>query len=214
MNRYQGRARRRGPRGDVSVEALLRAAEEVLEAEGLPGLSLRSVARTAGVTPNALYTYFDDMADLRNRLGDRFLGRLDLDLLQEPRPRQALRGLLHQVLSVFDASPGHVQLLAAQRIVGPHSLALNEALLHFFISTVGHPPQRAADITVFVTEWVHGRVLLSPSNTVTEPSSTALERLDLAAYPRTAEMQVTAGNDAGIDLVIEAAMPGCPSISG
>jgi AcrR family transcriptional regulator len=200
----QTSGRRRGPRGDVSARLLVDAADRVLSRGGLPALSLRAVAAEAGVTPNALYTYVDGMADLRHRLGDAFLGRLDLSLLVDEPPRDALRRFLEHVLDVFENSPGHVQLLASQRIAGPHALALNEALLEFFIDGVGHDPVRAAGITMFVTEWVHGRLLLSPSNAVSESFTTALGRVDLAAYPRTAEMLATPGEDLGVELLVEA----------
>lgn len=199
--------RRRGPRGDVSAQALLQAADEVLQTHGLAGLSLRSVARAAGVTPTALYTYFADMADLRNQLGDAFLGRLDLTLLQADHPRPALRAFLLHVLDVFAAAPGHVQLLAAQRIAGPRSMELNEALLDFYIHTVGHDPVAAADITVFVTEWVHGRLLLSPSHPATESFTRAVAQLDLDRYPLTAEMHNSTETDAGVELVVTATIP-------
>jgi AcrR family transcriptional regulator len=210
MNARQPAGRRRGPRGDVSTATLLRAADRVLRDKGTAGLSLRSVAREAGVTPNVLYTYFDDMADIRNRLGDDFLGRLDLALLRTSPPREGLRRFLRHALDLFQASPGHVQLLASQRIAGAYSLALNEALLDFFIDTAGHHPRRAADVTVFLTEWLHGTLLLSPSNPVTESFTTALARVDLTAYPRTAAMLSTPGGDAGIDLVLEMVFPNPP----
>ncbi|QFG69035.1 TetR/AcrR family transcriptional regulator [Ornithinimicrobium pratense] len=200
-------ARRRGPRGDVSADALARAAHGVLSSKGLSGLSLRAVARAAGVTPNVLYTYFADMGQLRNRLGDEFLGRLELDLLRTDPPREALRHFLRHVLAVFASSPGHVQALAAQRVVGPHSLALNEALLEFFEDVVGHPPAIAADVTIFLTEWVHGRMMLQPSDVADNASRTALTGLDLTPYPRTVAMSPGTGEDAGIDLVVRITVP-------
>ena len=191
--------RRRGPRGDLSADLLLAAAERVVGVGGLPALSLRAVAQEAGVTATAIYTYFSDMADLRHQLADRFLGRLDLDLLTAPPAAAALRGFLQHVLEVFGQAPGQVQILASQRVVGPHALRLNEALLSFFIDQAGHGPLEAAAATDLVTEWVHGSVLLSTSNLP------LTEDVSLAGYPRTAAMltgaETTAGaeSDRGID---------------
>jgi AcrR family transcriptional regulator len=51
--------RRRGPRVDVDVPlALVEAAEELFGAEGVDNVSLRSVARQAGVAPAALTHHF------------------------------------------------------------------------------------------------------------------------------------------------------------
>lgn len=175
-------SRRRGPRGDISADLLLAAAERVLAARGLPGLSLRAVAREADVTPTAVYTYFADMADLRHRIGDRFLGTLDLDLLTSPPAAVGLEAFLRHVIDVFAQAPGHVQILASQRILGPHALAVNEALLTFFIDRVGHTSAGAAAATDLVTEWVHGTAMLSPSNLP------LTEEVSWPGFPRTTAM--------------------------
>ncbi len=162
------------------------------------------MTRGAGVTPNALYTYFSDMGDLRNRLGDDFLATLDLPLLRGGGPEGALRAFLLHALEVFSASPGHVQLLASQRIVGPHSLALNEALLDFFIADVGHSPERAASITLLLTEWVHGQALLSSADALTTPTHPAWAGIDLGDYPRTAAMLTTEADSSALEILVRA----------
>lgn len=183
--------RRRGPRGDISAHLLLGAAERVLGAGGLPALSLRAVAQEAGVTPTAVYTYFSDMGDLRHRLADRFLGTLDLGLLSAPPAAAALRSFLQHVLEVFARAPGQVQILASQRVIGPQSLGLNEALLSFFIDRVRHRPPEAAAATDLVTEWVHGTLLLSTSN------APLTGGVSLAGYPRTAAMLTGTATETG-----------------
>src|SRR5215470_15860891 len=49
-------------------EALLKAAEKVLERDGLPGLTLRAVAREAGVSHAAPTHHFGDLAGLLSEL--------------------------------------------------------------------------------------------------------------------------------------------------
>lgn len=195
--------RRRGPRGDLSSEVLLAAADRLLDSGGISGLTLRALARQAGVTPTVLYTYFEDMEDLRNQIGDRFLGHLDLTLLGQGTASEALHVFLDHVIETFDRAPGHAAVLASQRIVGPHALMLNEALLGFFVERVGHPLPMASGITGFLTEWVHGHVLLTPSNPATERFGNALARQDLSRYPRTMASFITPEGDA-LRLVVEA----------
>lgn len=175
--------RRRGPRGDVSRAGIVAAAERVLRAGGLAELSLRSVAREAGITPNAVYTYVASMADLRNELGDAFLAGLDLGLLRSGTPAEALRRFLDHVLLTFTQSPHHVQILASQRVVGDGALALHEALLTFFEQQLDWDLARAADATMFLTEWVHGHVLLAPSN-LPVPHPDSPRAVDLTRFPR------------------------------
>ncbi|SDD33347.1 regulatory protein, tetR family [Auraticoccus monumenti] len=195
---------------------MLAAAERVLRAEGLAGLSLRAVAREAGTAPNAVYTYVPTMAALRNDLADAFLARLDLDLLlpegsrgpDQPvgaggppeDPRETLRRFLQHVLEHFEGSPRLVELLAGQRVVGAGALALHEALLTFFENRLGWDLARAADATLFLTEWVHGHLVLGPSNAQPLDPDVA-RRADLSAHPRSAAaLQLPAGAALGLPL--------------
>lgn len=161
------------------------AADQVLRADGLSGLSLRAVARQAGVTPNAVYTYTASMAELRNALGDDFLAGLDLGLLRTDAPREALGHFLAHVLQVFAQSPHHVAILASQPVVGDGALALHEALLGFFQERLYWDMTRAAEATMFLTEWVHGHVLLAPSNEIL-PDPAVMRGVDASRYPRAA----------------------------
>ncbi|MGO2612967.1 TetR/AcrR family transcriptional regulator [Corynebacterium flavescens] len=177
---------KRGPRGGIDAEVLLASGEKILRAKGLRGLSLRAVTAGAGITPTVLYTYFADLAQLRNQLGDRFLATIDLGLLFTGSPSQALNSFMDHVIERFQAEPGYVELLAAQPIVGPNSLALNEALLGFFIERVGHSAQRAASVTVLLTEWLHGHMLLMASDL--GPGPPARDNIPAADFPLTREM--------------------------
>jgi AcrR family transcriptional regulator len=66
--------------GDLAA-SLLATGLELLEAEGAEGLSLRAVARAAGVSPNAPYRHYADKDDLLAALAAEGLadvrGRLD-----------------------------------------------------------------------------------------------------------------------------------------
>lgn len=53
--------------GDLSA-ALLRAAEDIIERDGLPALTLRGVARTVGVSHAAPKNHFDDLTGLLSEL--------------------------------------------------------------------------------------------------------------------------------------------------
>ena len=177
---------RRGPRGDIHAADLLDSGEVILKDKGLRGLSLRAIAEGADVSPTVIYTYFSNLGDLRNCLGDRFLGRINLALLQSGEPREALSTFMGHVIDLFRAESGFVELLAAQPIFGPQALALNEALLDFFIGRVGHCPQNAASITYFLTEWLHGHILLQASETEPEPQFVA--EISAEDFPLTREM--------------------------
>jgi AcrR family transcriptional regulator len=71
--------------------ALIRAAVDILDAEGTPGLTLRAVARRAGVSRQAPYNHFRDVDDLIAAVAetsfDELLDELD-SVLGEGHPRQ------------------------------------------------------------------------------------------------------------------------------
>lgn len=52
----------------MSRDRIFSAAKDVLEREGVPGLSVRKVARRAGVSPMAMYNHFADKDALLNAL--------------------------------------------------------------------------------------------------------------------------------------------------
>src|SRR4051812_1900006 len=66
--------RNRRPRGSLTREVILDAAEEVAQ-HGLDALTLRAVASRLEAAPMALYRYFATKEELVNALLDRVLGR-------------------------------------------------------------------------------------------------------------------------------------------
>jgi AcrR family transcriptional regulator len=72
---------RRYHHGDLR-RALLEAALRLLEKEGPTALSLRAVAREAGVSPAAPYHHFKDKAELLAAVGEQGWGMLDKEMDQ------------------------------------------------------------------------------------------------------------------------------------
>jgi AcrR family transcriptional regulator len=60
--------------------AILLAALEELSSAGIRNLSLRNIAATLGLAPNALYRYFSDRAALEEALADECARRLEMAL--------------------------------------------------------------------------------------------------------------------------------------
>src|SRR4051794_41955897 len=70
--------RRRRPRGSLSPELILDAAEAVA-AGGFDALTMRAVAARGGAVPLALYNHFATKDELVDALLDRVLGRFAPD---------------------------------------------------------------------------------------------------------------------------------------
>jgi AcrR family transcriptional regulator len=79
--------------GDLS-RALIDAARRILEAEGPAALSLRAVAREAGVSPAAPYHHFKDKSELLEAVAQQGWTALDLAIGEArdhaPSPREAI----------------------------------------------------------------------------------------------------------------------------
>ena len=109
-------ARRPGPRTDVDVPTeLVDAAELLFGSTSVDGVSLRAVARAAGVAPAALTHYFPDKsalveAVLRRRadpIGQHVRERLAalVDSEEDPTPRDLVEAVVFPFVSVLDADP-------------------------------------------------------------------------------------------------------------
>jgi len=96
MRESQAADARRYHHGDLR-RALIDAARRVLEAEGPSALSLRAVAREAGVSPAAPYHHFKDKTELLEAVAHEGWDLLDAALAkakaEAPSPGEALNGL-------------------------------------------------------------------------------------------------------------------------
>ncbi|MTE16635.1 TetR/AcrR family transcriptional regulator [Nocardia aurantiaca] len=74
----------RGPKQRTTLDAVIAAALEIADAEGLDALTMRSVAAKLGITPMATYTYVPGKAELLD---------LMLDTVYQRMPRHDLSGM-------------------------------------------------------------------------------------------------------------------------
>jgi AcrR family transcriptional regulator len=68
-------ARRRGPRQKLTLDRVLDVAIDVADAEGLPAVSMRALAKRLGIAPMSLYTYVANRNDLVVLMVDHVTGR-------------------------------------------------------------------------------------------------------------------------------------------
>ncbi|GAB4589513.1 TetR/AcrR family transcriptional regulator [Nocardia sp. IFM 10818] len=67
----------RGPKQRTTLDAVIAAAIEIADAEGLNALTMRSVAAKLGVTPMATYTYVPGKAELLDLMLDTVYQRME-----------------------------------------------------------------------------------------------------------------------------------------
>ncbi|OYO24935.1 hypothetical protein CGZ93_00155 [Enemella dayhoffiae] len=190
------RSPRRGPRGDLDRGTWLAAGERLLDREGVAALSLRRLAAEAGATPNAFYTYFADLAELANEVGDRFLGTLGLPAILggSGSPRERIESTVRRIWTAIRDRPGLTALLASRRIVGAHSMRLNEELLRVLTGAGMALPTASATVYA-LTAYLYGHLVCSVPDGADETVRRALSGLEPTDFPLTGESWTAAHDE-------------------
>jgi TetR/AcrR family tetracycline transcriptional repressor len=194
---------RRGRRRTLSEDEILDAALTLLDEGGPNAASVRGIAASVGVAPNAVYTYFPDKAAVTKALTERLLGEVDHDVFADRTQPWRLRveSLAVELRQRLAAHPGAVPLMISSRMNGPHALALNDRLLQL-LADAGLDPDDAARASYLLIVYVFGSIALEiadgdePGPLPPEPERAATRRATLAAtpadqYPRTVAAAAT-----------------------
>jgi len=137
--------RRPGPRRSLTEDDVLDAALSLLDAGGVPAVSVRGIAAKVGVAPNAVYTYFPDRAAVVRALADRLLGETTLDAAADPgRPWwERVEAVALDLRAHLSAHPGAVGLVVGGPLDGPRARAL-AGHLRDLLAAAGLPRTGAA----------------------------------------------------------------------
>ncbi|MEV0644219.1 TetR/AcrR family transcriptional regulator [Phytomonospora sp. NPDC050363] len=145
----------RGPKQGLTIEAIVRAAIELADAEGLSALSMRKVAERLGVGAMTLYTYVPGK--------DELIG-LMIDAVQAERParRDSAEGWREKLEQVardnWDLCHRHMWLVQAgseRNPVGPHSMDVYEDELAC-VSGIGLTPGEMVQVLSLMSGYVDG----------------------------------------------------------
>src|SRR5258708_31851525 len=118
--------RRHGPREGLSIDAVVVAAIQVADTEGLEAVTMRRVAKALGVAPMTLYTYVPGKAELLDLMLDaayRSMPRLDTS--GQPW-RQRLAELAEENKALFEKHPWAATISTARPPLGPGMMAKYE----------------------------------------------------------------------------------------
>jgi AcrR family transcriptional regulator len=133
-------------------QALMDAALQLLEHQGLSSLGLREVTRAVGVAPTAFYRHFRDTADLGVALVEQALGSLHgmvIGALAETGGSEERIGRAVEVIAGHVAAyPAHVRFVARERHggVAPVRAAIGVELRRFsdeVAAALGAQPESA-----------------------------------------------------------------------
>lgn len=125
-------------------EALLQATLELIETDGIGAVSLRQVARAAGVSPGAPYHHFPDRAALLTALSDEGFRLLAAALTQasatKTTPTEGLEAILNAYVDFAKANPAYFRLMFRPELTKPHKgdsgAEAGEAAFDVLVNTV------------------------------------------------------------------------------
>jgi AcrR family transcriptional regulator len=113
----------------LTRERVVTEALAVIAEDGVPALTMRSLAARLGVVPGAVYHHVRNKEQLQDLLLDGVLAEVEFDLDSSLHWTEQLKVLAHRLRRVLEAHPGVAGILKTRDPLGPHSLALAEALL-------------------------------------------------------------------------------------
>jgi AcrR family transcriptional regulator len=169
------RVRNRWGEGDRLRSEILEAASRLLsELDDDDGLTIRGVARAAGIAPASIYPHFDDRDALMDGLlaheHDRLRSQLEDAAVAGADPIDSVRAQLRAYCNFAVANPGHYRILfrrRARELAPPGAPGPVHDIVACFTAALercvhaGHtlrlPPSRAGTMVFVAT---HGRVAL------------------------------------------------------
>jgi AcrR family transcriptional regulator len=119
----------------LSRERVVTEALAVIAEDGVPALTMRSLAARLGVVPGAVYHHVRNKEQLQDLLLDGVLAEVEFDLDSSLHWTEQLKVLAHRLRRVLEAHPGVAGILKTRDPLGPHSLALAEAFLSPLLAT-------------------------------------------------------------------------------
>src|ERR1700730_15836822 len=119
-------APRHGPRQGLSIAAVVSAATQVADIEGLEAVTMRRVAKALGVAPMTLYTYVPGKAELLDLMLDAaYTSMPRLDTSGQPW-RQRLAAIAEENKVLFENHPWAATISTIRPPLGPGMMAKYE----------------------------------------------------------------------------------------
>jgi AcrR family transcriptional regulator len=147
----------RGPKAGLSLEAVVRAAIELADAEGLEALSMRRVAERLEMGTMSLYTYVPGKGELLDLMVDTVYGqRLDeVAARKDAGLRDRLEALAREQWAFFQRHPWTLSIASGRSVLGPNEAASYERALAV-VAELQVPAREAVAIVDAVSMFVRG----------------------------------------------------------
>jgi AcrR family transcriptional regulator len=208
--------RARRPRGSLSRDAILDAAEHVAQL-GFQAVTLRAVASQLDAAPMALYRHFPTKDALVNALLDRVLGRF----LPEPTTADwvaDLRGFVRCHREMLVRHPWALAGFFSHPSPGPNATRVGEFALEI-LRRAGFPSDRVVATFSGLLAFNYGWQAFASARDVQPDNAAqqvreALAQVSISAFPHTAAVaaeMATYGNDRHYELMLDQLIVGIRS---
>jgi AcrR family transcriptional regulator len=134
------------------IEALLEATIALIEDKGVESLSVREVAKRAGVSPGAPFRHFASKTALLTAVAEQAMNRLteavstELQKAGNADPVAALRAVGRGYLNWALANPTHFQVISSRTLIDFHEsgklVAENEAIREIMVKLIDDARER------------------------------------------------------------------------
>jgi AcrR family transcriptional regulator len=154
-------------RRQLTRQRVVAAALAVIAEHGVQALTMRALAARLGVVPGALYRHVRNKQQLHDLLLDGVLAEVDVRLDPSLGWTEQLKVLAHRLRRVLEQHPGVAGILKTRDPLGPHSLALAEALLGP-LQAAGFADRDAGLAFFLLVDYTIGFAVAGPSTSVNE----------------------------------------------
>jgi AcrR family transcriptional regulator len=151
----------------LTRERVVTEALAVIAEDGVPALTMRSLASRLGVVPGAVYHHVRNKEQLQDLLLDGVLAEVEFDLDSSLHWTEQLKVLAHRLRRVLEAHPGVAGILKTRDPLGPHSLALAEAFLSPLLAT-GFGDREAGLVFFLLVDYTIGFAVSGTPTSVNE----------------------------------------------
>src|SRR5690606_36446217 len=121
-----------------SREEIVRAAVELLDAEGLDGLSMRKLGARLDAGATSLYWYVANKDELLELVLDEFWGMVDVPEPEQNSWRAVATAFAYNLRDTMISHAWAANLIGHKPSIGPNSLRLTEKLRRTFVGAGFH----------------------------------------------------------------------------
>jgi AcrR family transcriptional regulator len=146
----------RGRKPGMTVRAIVAAAIEIADADGLGALSMRRVADALGVGTMSLYRYLPGKAELYELMLDTAIGEGGPPVPDPAGWRASLATFARQSLAGYRRHPWLLEASVSRGLMGPNQTAVLDALLRT-VSGIGLTNGQMMAVVGLVVSYVQGR---------------------------------------------------------